>query len=344
MDILSLHYDDSRRVEFQAHPEIFFNQELKSWIVFDPELVVELLRDDERLPVPNLTEALLMLQSRYKRQFPNLLFAAGCIPLLLEGQVHREVRRGLADLVSQGRVRTTQAMPDLMARYIAPLERAPNPEWIAGHLAPLVNELLGHMCGCRAPLPFPQMVLTRMFDRFVSLAALTEAEMMVGELRQTVAQSEPGLDPAHVVALLVLGRDSLVGALGTSLHTVLRQNEGRRFAEIAFPEFPPETGVAVADRIAAAAITVGTQTISPGERVRMYFQPISDAGSAVSRNSLFGAGVHSCLGRPISIDVWRVMIETLGRFSCRVASVACEYYPSNIAVVPRYLRTEHRYE
>ncbi|WP_310834391.1 hypothetical protein [Aetokthonos hydrillicola] len=279
MELLSLHYRDSRRAEFKVMDDMIFNQELKSWFVFKPEVVVDLLRDDERLIVPDTVANIRMLETRYKRQFPHLIYAVSVIPLLLNGQVHREVRRGMAEMVLEGRARVLAAMPELMARHIVPLDRESTPEWIESRLSPLVSEVFGLICNCPEPLPFPKLVLTRLFDRFVSLAALGEAERQLGQLRQRLAGAVPEVEQAHVVGLLVLGRDSLLGSLGTSLHTVLRVNEGKRFADIEFPDFPPETGVAIAERVATADIRVGAHMIAAGDRVRMYFQPISDMNS-----------------------------------------------------------------
>lgn len=340
VELLSLHYRDSRRAEFEAGEDILYNQELKSWFVFKPELVIDLLRDDERLIVPDTVANIRMLQARYKRQFPNLIFAVNAIPLLVNGQAHRDIRRALAELVSEGRPRILAAMPELMARHITPMDQKSNVEWVTGGLSPLVAEVFGLLCNCPVPLPFPKLVLTRLFDRFVSLAALAEAERQLGQLRERLAEAVPDVDEAHIVALLVLGRDSLLGTLATSCHAVFRDNQGQRFADIGFPDFPPETGVAIAERVATADISVGTRTIAAGDRVRMYFQPISDMSGA-SKQALFGAGAHSCLGRPISLDVWRAMIETIKGFSAQLASVACELEPNNIFVIPQYLRTEH---
>jgi hypothetical protein len=340
VDLLSLHFRESRRAEFKAGEEIFFNQELKSWFVFKPELVIDLLRDDERLLAPESVANIKMLEARYKRQFPNLIYAMNCIPLLLNGQVHHEVRRSLAEIISGGRSRVLAALPDLMNRHLAPLDQEDNAEWVSARLSALAGEVLSLTCNCPHPLPYPKLVLTRMFDRFVSLSALGEAEKHLSELRRTLTETVPGLNQGHVVALLVLGRDSILSTLATALHEILRVNQGRRFADIEFPDFPPETGVAVAERVATAEITVGTQTIAAGDRVRMYFQPISDMGST-NKQVLFGAGVHSCLGRPISLDVWRAMIETLKGFSSRLVSVACEYESNTMFVIPHYLRTEH---
>ncbi len=340
MDLLSLHYRASRRAEFKTIDDIFFNLELKSWFVFKPELVIDLLRDDDRLIVPDTVANIKMLEARYKRQFPNLIYAVSHIPLLLNGDVHRDIRRGLAEIVSRGRPRILAGLPELMARHITPLDQETHPEWVSARLSPLVGEIFGLMCDCPVPLPFPKLALTRLFDRFVSLAALGEAEKHAGQLRQRLAETAPHVDQAYVVALLVLGRDSLLGTLATAFHTILSENQGKCFADIEFPDFPPETGVAIAERIATTDITVGARTIAAGDRVRMYFQPISDMSSA-NKQALFGAGAHSCLGRPISLDVWRAMIETCKGFSSRLISVSCEFESNNIFVMPQFLRTEH---
>jgi hypothetical protein len=340
MDLLSLHFLDSRLEEFKGAPEIFFSPDLKQWIVFKPELVIELLRD-ERLIVPNVVDAIQRVEKRYNRNFPNLLFAVRSIPLLLNGQVHREARRALADVVTQGRANVIAALPEFMGRYVEPMDRRTNPDWIASTFIPLVGDVFCRMCDCPESLPFPKLVMTRLFDRFVSLAALDAAERQIALLRLELGKTAPNADPDLVVALFIIGRDSLVGTLATSLHSILRQNLNRRFADIEFPDFPPETGVAIAERIATRSVTIGPHTVAAGDKVRMFFQPMSSADGAVARENLFGAGAHSCIGRPISLDVWRAMIKALNRFSSLVTSVSCEFEPNNIFVTPRYLKTEH---
>ncbi|HTN97194.1 MAG TPA: hypothetical protein VL101_09455, partial [Nordella sp.] len=64
MDLLSLHYRPSRHDDFKVVEDIFFNEELKSWLVFKPELVIDLLRDDERLAMPDTVANIRMLESR----------------------------------------------------------------------------------------------------------------------------------------------------------------------------------------------------------------------------------------------------------------------------------------
>lgn len=73
-DLLSLHTDELRYEKFKNAADIFFNQKLNEWVVFKLELVVELLQD-ERLVVPEIVEAIKRLEIRFKKQFPNLLFA-----------------------------------------------------------------------------------------------------------------------------------------------------------------------------------------------------------------------------------------------------------------------------
>ena len=341
-DLLSLHTDDQRQQKFKDAPDIFFNQKLNQWIVFKPELVIELLRDN-RLLVPQIITSIEGLEARYRRKFPNLLFVARWTPLLMEGPVHRDIRRGLADMMTEGRARTTAALPDLMQRYVQPLGEKDHAEWMDACLVPLVKDLFCHMCNCPVSVPFPKLVLSRIFDRFVSLAALDAIEEQVALLRQEIRKrsgtADEDLEGAKV-ALFILGRDSLLGTLATSLLFILRQNLDRPFADIEFPDYVPETGVAIAERVAEQDLTVASVTIAAGQRVRLFFQPMSDASSTVGKQNLFGTGAHSCLGRPISLDVWRALCKTIRSFPQRLSSIACDYETNNIFVVPRHLRTE----
>ena len=95
--------------------------------------------------------------------------------------------------------------------------------------------------------------------------------MQIAELRQHLGRSTPDIDPGIAIALLVLGRDSLTGTLATSLHSVLSRNLNRRFADMEFPDYPPETGVAVAERIATQAITLGAENDRRGRQGQTVF-------------------------------------------------------------------------
>jgi cytochrome P450 len=339
MELLSLHISEERHARFQDR-NLFYSPQLRCWISFDPEVVLDLLRD-KRLVVPDALEAIKRLEAHFNRPFPNLTFAARCIPLLVEGSIHREIRRRLAEFLTEGRVRTTAALPRLMEQYVEPLNGRRQVEWIRGCMAPMVADMFSRMCDFPAPLPFPTLVITRVFDRFASLAAFEEAEKQAAALRERIAKDVPHLDEETLFAALVLGRDPTLGTLGTSLLSILRRNLDRPLATIDFPDYPPETGVGIAERIATEAIAVDGETIAAGDRVRLYYQPISAEGSTVHRQNLFGAGAHSCLGRPIALDLWRALTRTLRRFSGRVTSVDVEFEPSTLFVVPRRLETGH---
>ena len=340
MELLSLHYSEERHGEFKDSRKLFFSPELRSWISFDPEFVLEILRD-ERLVVPNTLQAVERLEQHFKKPFPNLIFAARCIPLLVEGSVHRDIRRRLAEFLSEGRTRMNAALPQLKEQYLEPLNGQRRVEWIKGCLAPLVADVFRHLCGFPTPLPFPSLVISRVFDRFASLAVYKEVEQQVGALRERIVQDLPHLDEQTVFAVLVLGRDATLGTLATSLATILRENLGRPLADVNFPDYPPETGVAIAERFAAETIRVDDVTIAAGDRIRLYYQPISAEGSTIHRQNLFGSGPHSCLGRPISLDLWRALTQKLRQFSGRVTSVDVEFEPNTVFVVPRYLQTGH---
>ena len=65
-------------------------------------------------------------------------------------------------------------------------------------------------------------------------------------------------------------------------------------------------------------ILAGIVTIDPCLwRLRIFLQALAYAQEPRSRTGFFGAGAHACLGRPLSIEVWRAMTEQLSRVSLR---------------------------
>ena len=113
------------------------------------------------------------------------------------------------------------------------------------------------------------------------------------------------------LSLARLGRDALMGTLGCSLHQVIAQGEGRAFDQIYWPQLPPRTGVPYIDRMALCPVSVAGKTYEPGAVLRGDLARLEQSDDARAPMSFFGAGAHLCLGRAISLDLWKVMMVAL---------------------------------
>jgi hypothetical protein len=98
----------------------------------------------------------------------------------------------------------------------------------------------------------------------------------------------------------------------------LKAQAGRKLSEMEFPPAPTHTGVPYVERTVTRPIEIAGLTLQPGSRCRLMVQSFSYTDEPDDRMRLFGAGVHSCLGRPLSLDLWGKVTKRLSQIERRV--------------------------
>jgi hypothetical protein len=109
----------------------------------------------------------------------------------------------------------------------------------------------------------------------------------------------------------ILGNDALKGSISLSLWEVLARNLGRRLDRIDYPQSIPSTGVPYIERVAKEDTTVMEMTVAKGQRVRLFLDATAFHISGKESDLLFGKAKHLCLGKPMSLAIWRTLVGTL---------------------------------
>jgi hypothetical protein len=107
---------------------------------------------------------------------------------------------------------------------------------------------------------------------------------------------------------MALGARPLTGSLAGSLHAVVAAHPGERLGAMPWPaqlSFGPVTYV---DRICQEGASLAGDNFAAGERLRCEIQS-ADWTPEQRQATMFGAGAHLCLGRPISELVWIRVVE-----------------------------------
>jgi hypothetical protein len=316
--LATLHRDAARHAHFsknRASPP-YFDRAIQSWVVSDPRDAKSLLTTPH-LRVVAFGDAYGELERRTAHSFPNLLFAFRHVPLCLNGSDHRDARRRIADFLSRRRAGFAAAVPGMVDRHFAVLDRQSDVDLMDDVLNPLVAEFIGALTETKITDGGSIRRASLIFDRMLGLKKRLQLEEEIGSIRAMIRQS-PGADLSEEdeglrLALFVLGHDALLGTLGENLYQILKANSKRRLDEIAFPAIPVETGVPYVERVVAEPFEHAGIAFSRGERIRVLMQGLVYSAEAEDRARMFGVGLHACLGRQMSLDIWARITAKLSK-------------------------------
>jgi hypothetical protein len=160
-----------------------------------------------------------------------------------------------------------------------------------------------------------------MFSETLGIAKRRRLNEEVVACQERIREAFPEDPPARRgarLAISILGHDALVGTLGLSLHAHLLALGEDPLCARPFPAVPTHTGVPHIRREALADAPLGDNGIRAGETVKVMldsFQGMPDAW----RQRFFGAGLHLCLGRPLSLAFLAQLSAFLGTLTTRVA-------------------------
>lgn len=316
MQILTLHREPSRRAFFDVAERrpVFFEKSLGSWVVSERD-DAEAVLQSRAFQVVSLADAYEGFQQRAGNLFPNLIFALRHIPLGLNDEAHRDMRKRLAELIVRRRSSVAAAVPELVEKWLAPVRDGGEVELVDEVLAPLVIEFValinetgaGDLSGCRR--------ISLVFDRMLGMRTRLALEAEVGAaravIRASIGPDAPEVEEGMRLALFALGNDALVGTLGESIYRLVDAHPGVPLNLIEFPEMPVETGVPFVERLVVEPVEIGGFVFEPGQRVRVLMQSFAYSPDPDDRARMFGAGVHACLGRQLALDLWRQVAARL---------------------------------
>lgn len=253
------------------------------------------------------------LADRLGIDFSATLFALNQIPLCQSRARHPASRRAMAEMIAGRTEFVRAALPDLLSRSLAPLKRPGSVDVMAQVVTPLVSEMIGLING----VPFDangSVTISRIFSQAMGVSRRKRMELELATLTADLRRALPEADDDLIglkLSLTILGRDALMGTLSCSLLAMVEGAPGQPFSAMDWPDIPPRTGVPYIDRVALSEVSVGGNPVAAGETIRARLADYEDAADPRARLSFFGAGAHLCLGRALSLDLWRGLVADL---------------------------------
>lgn len=258
------------------------------------------------------------LQSRSNYDFSPAIKLLEHLPVFIDGDQHQTIRKVMAKQISRTqkcqfsaseeileRLITHALMPqrqiDLVSEFAQPLWRA-----ISGSIVPregAMPELVDDVPGLFSPL----LSIRKRVEICDKIRAFLDA---------CQADQE---DSLILLCLASLGSRPFTGTLSLSLFDIIQKNPNRRFSEIEWPDIFPSSSLRYVDRICLRQTEISHQTFNQGDRVRCFTQLESYSGEDNTR-SLFGFGIHTCLGKSISERIWRLIVDKFAKSDVRATS------------------------
>lgn len=339
-----LHRSSARHAYFASdRPGIVFDETLRCWIVDDPALALQALTSDAigALDYVGRTRRLGATGSG----LANELFALHHLPIPWNAEAHAVLRRGIAEHLAARRGAIEAELPGIVARHMARFARPGPIEVMSEVLIPLIDDATGLIVGIDLAARVDTRFASAIFDRMLGPRRHAAIDDEIGALRTAIrdALGAGWTEEAEGVrlALWILGHDPQLGTIGESLRQLLERFSGRRLSDIPWPDMPAETGVPYVGRTAVADVDIGPVRIAAGDHVRVLFQGFGYSGEPAHAGRIFGAGPHACLGRPVALDLWRLVTGQLRGIELVAIFVASEPRVSDfIFVCPEMLSVE----
>jgi cytochrome P450 len=317
--MLTLHQQPGRADIYRAKRPFWVDENLHCMCVVDPQIVEAVFRSD-KFNVIFFADQYRYITEHTPLDFGATIVALDHVPLANEGERHKQTRSEIATVIGADARQTMKLMEDFVATLTERLFRAGNEiDLVEEFATPIVMRLFSLWLGVDHNKLVDEHTFSQVFDMKMSLNRRKKVNRNVESLRRAFAERRDQIStsPEFATAMNILGNDALKGSLSLSLWEVFSRNPGGRLDKIVYPESMPSTGVPYIERVAKDDVEIAGMRVEKGQRVRLYTDATSFHVTGEDRDLLFGKGKHVCLGKPMSLAIWRSLTVALGSIPLR---------------------------
>jgi hypothetical protein len=306
MKSYQLHSAEDRHAVFAGlAPRVWREDDLlRMWIVADPQVIQEILRRPEAA-LMDLGEILAAVKAKFGVELANVEYACKVLPVLVQEDVHPAIRKQFAAFISGCLAELDAQLPDIMKSSLSPLRRKGGVDLLAEVVNPLIQRTFSIFLKSDMPAEFLTLHVTEILSFKAMVAHLKKLDdriaTVLSHLRATTANEE---EVGWKFTCLVFGLHTVTMMLAESIVAALRTSEATGQPAAKLPDFPVETGVPVSHRRAKADFQVAGHNFAAGDFIRLQMQALGYSSVSEDRRFIFGTGVHSCLGKHVSLRIW----------------------------------------
>ena len=121
--MLKLHHESQKATSHRSSAPIEWSDSLRSRCIFDPNLIIEILKSADFVVVDYAAEY-AKLEQRTRMDWTDIIDALHHIPLANEGERHSKLGRDFARLISARSAMTKKLVGELVAKTVPAVFRA----------------------------------------------------------------------------------------------------------------------------------------------------------------------------------------------------------------------------
>jgi hypothetical protein len=301
--------DPARHHIFRENGGFWWNNELRCWMVSDPRVIVQILEDNNfSVHAYNFAE----IAERLHIGFPHQKSLRTYLPVAIEGEDHRVLRRRFDQEISRNTSRALAVFEEHLTSIISDLFEAK----ISSRFC-VVQDLL------RAPIRSGNMAIAGIercdvkdleslplfFDANLSLKRRQYVEQLFDALFQCLPTTISADEKYFRIALLALNTSTVLGSNSESFAVVVKRHGGAKLKDMDWDLELPATGLPMIERRASAGRKISGKEIRAGDRVQLFVDVDVYDQKRGSRYSdlYFAAGSHKCPGMNYSRRVWNIL-------------------------------------
>lgn len=314
---LLVHRSEGKNAFYLGSPELFWSEELRCWVTCTPELI-ESIQKNPAFRVVDQAGEIDRIKARLNLDLSHIARVFDHVPVNVEGKEHRERRRRVAKTLSARTEEALERFERLARRLCAEhLGRAGTSDLVADLFEPLILELAHALSGVTLS-PRPDFLSpTQIFDKSLGLSRRKLINEQIGALRARACEAMPDEDADTAVSLAILGSDTILGSLALSFAERISAHPGSALRDIDWGDRLTATAVPFIERQALEAVRYGDAEIKPNEIVRLYLDRLS-MEETDKRDGFFGTGRHTCPGRAVAQQAWRLLCSALATLPYRI--------------------------
>lgn len=343
MKSYQLHSVDNRRALFAqlSPPNWLENDLLRAWVVTDPAAILRVFRSPLAV-VSSLTEVLKAIRENYGTELPNVAYACGVLPLLVADEAHPAARKGFATFLAARLAELEGELSELSKACLSPLSCPGRVDIVSEVVDPFIHRVFSVFLQCDLPPEFLAMHVGDILSFNTNLARLRSLEARIAGTLEFLRATTPNeADIAWKFTCLVFGLDSLAMMLTESIVTAVRDASDDR-AGVRLPQFPIETGVPVTFRRAKSDFDMDGCAFKAGDLIRLQLQAFGYSEQAEHRNFIFGAGMHSCVGKQLSLRIWDSFKREFDRLDLKARIADYQLMPSHFIILHKLVEVDVR--